>query len=63
MILFRKGTDISESMIKYANETIHDNRLRFEILDIQTKNLPQKYNSEFDHIFSFNALQWCNDIQ
>ncbi|XP_071564715.1 juvenile hormone acid O-methyltransferase-like [Temnothorax nylanderi] len=58
------GTDISESLIKYANKTFNDeNRLYFEVLDIQTKNLPEKYISEFNHIFSLHALQWCNDIR
>ncbi|KYN28220.1 PREDICTED: juvenile hormone acid O-methyltransferase-like [Trachymyrmex cornetzi] len=58
------GTDISESMIKYANKTFSDKKqLRFEILDIETKNLPKKYISEFDHIFSFQTLQWCKDIR
>ncbi|XP_071568865.1 juvenile hormone acid O-methyltransferase-like [Temnothorax nylanderi] len=58
------GTDISESMIKYANKTFNDEkRLHFEVLDIQTKNLPEKYISEFNHIFSFHTLHWCNDIR
>ncbi|XP_036144541.1 juvenile hormone acid O-methyltransferase-like [Monomorium pharaonis] len=58
------GTDISEKMIKYANETCSDmNRLQFEILDIETKNLPTRYISEFDHVFSFHTLMWCNDIR
>ncbi|XP_012530795.2 juvenile hormone acid O-methyltransferase [Monomorium pharaonis] len=58
------GTDISEKMIKYANETFSDiKRLRFEILDIETKNLPTKYISEFDHVFSFHTLMYCNDIR
>ncbi|TGZ48683.1 putative methyltransferase [Temnothorax longispinosus] len=58
------GTDISESMIKYANKTFNDEkRLHFEVLDIQTKNLPEKYISEFNNIFSFHTLHWCNDIR
>ncbi|KYN35469.1 Putative methyltransferase 235L [Trachymyrmex septentrionalis] len=58
------GTDISESMIKYANETFSDKKqLQFEILDIEIKNLPKKYISEFDHIFSFQTLQWCKNIR
>ncbi|XP_011878407.1 PREDICTED: NADH dehydrogenase [ubiquinone] 1 alpha subcomplex assembly factor 5-like [Vollenhovia emeryi] len=58
------GTDISESMIKYANKRFKDKkRLQFEVLDIQTKHLPQKYISQFDHIFSSHTLHWCNDIQ
>ncbi|CAL1678715.1 unnamed protein product [Lasius platythorax] len=57
------GTDIMENVVEYANKTYGDNkRLKFEMLDIQTKKLPKKYISEFDHIFSFHALQWCNDI-
>ncbi|XP_011251685.2 juvenile hormone acid O-methyltransferase isoform X2 [Camponotus floridanus] len=58
------GIDIMEKMVKYANETYGDGkRLKFEVLDIQTKNLPEKYISKFDHIFSFHTLQWCNDIR
>lgn len=58
------GIDIMEKMVKYANETYGDDkRLKFEVLDIQTKSLPEKYISKFDHIFSFHALQWCNDIR
>ncbi|XP_012227039.1 juvenile hormone acid O-methyltransferase-like [Linepithema humile] len=57
------GTDISQDMIDYANEQYNDKQLKFEVLDIQTKNLPKKYISEFDHIFSFHALHWCKDIR
>ncbi|KAL6424650.1 hypothetical protein ACFW04_009969 [Cataglyphis niger] len=58
------GTDIMEEMVEYANKTYGDkDRLKFEVLDIETKNLPEKYVSEFDHIFSFHTLQWCNDIR
>jgi len=53
-----------EKMIKYANKTYGDDkRLKFEVLDIQTKSLSEKYISKFDHIFSFHTLQWCHDIQ
>lgn len=59
-----KGTDISESMIEYAKEKYTvKNRLKFEVLDIQTKKLPTQYISEFDHMFSFHALHWCSDIR
>lgn len=62
--IYHAGTDISQSMIEYANMTYNDEkRLGFEVLDIQTKNLPEKYVSEFDHIFSFYALHWCNNIR
>ncbi|XP_011641386.1 juvenile hormone acid O-methyltransferase-like [Pogonomyrmex barbatus] len=58
------GTDISESMIEYANKMSSvKNRLKYEILDIQTKQLPNQYISEFDHIFSVHTLHWCNDIR
>ncbi|XP_011685177.1 PREDICTED: uncharacterized protein LOC105448353 [Wasmannia auropunctata] len=58
------GTDILESMIKYANETFSDEkRLQYEVLDIVIKNLPKKYISEFDHVFSFHTLQLCSDIR
>ncbi|XP_011706124.1 PREDICTED: uncharacterized protein LOC105461325 [Wasmannia auropunctata] len=58
------GTDILESMIKYANETFSDEkRLQYEVLDIVIKNLPKKYISKFEHIFSFYTLQWCSDIR
>ncbi|XP_039307259.1 juvenile hormone acid O-methyltransferase isoform X3 [Solenopsis invicta] len=58
------GTDISEKMIKYANVTSSDEkRVQFEVLDIETKNLPKKYITEFEHVFSFHALHWCCDIR
>ncbi|XP_070166753.1 juvenile hormone acid O-methyltransferase-like isoform X2 [Polyergus mexicanus] len=57
------GTDISKNMIEFAKKTYGDGRLQFEVLDIQTKCLPEKYISRFDHIFSFNALNWCYDIR
>ncbi|XP_070166115.1 juvenile hormone acid O-methyltransferase-like [Polyergus mexicanus] len=57
------GTDIVEEIVEYANKTYGDKELlKFEVLDIQTKKLPEKYISEFDHIFTFHTLQWCNDI-
>jgi len=64
LFAFRKGTDISENMIRYANKTFNDEKqLQFDVLDIETRNLPEKYISEFDHIFSFHTLQWCTDIR
>ncbi|CAL1678384.1 unnamed protein product [Lasius platythorax] len=58
------GTDIMENVVEYANKTYGDKeRLEFEVLNIQTKKLPEKYISKFDHIFSFHALQWCYDIR
>ncbi|XP_020282295.1 juvenile hormone acid O-methyltransferase-like [Pseudomyrmex gracilis] len=58
------GTDISESMVDFANKQYGDGkRLKFEVLDVQTNDLPEKYVSEFDYIFSFHALQWCTNIE
>ncbi|EFN68634.1 Trans-aconitate 2-methyltransferase [Camponotus floridanus] len=58
------GTDISENMIEFAKKTYsNEKQLKFEVLDIQTKNLPEKYISEFDHIFSFHALNFCYNFR
>ncbi|XP_070163058.1 juvenile hormone acid O-methyltransferase-like [Polyergus mexicanus] len=57
------GTDISEDAIEFAKKTYGNERLIFKVLDIQTKDLPEKYISGFDHIFSFHTLHWCYDIQ
>ncbi|XP_018366787.1 PREDICTED: juvenile hormone acid O-methyltransferase-like [Trachymyrmex cornetzi] len=58
------GTDINVTMIEYATETYyHDTRIKFEVLDIQTKNLSEKFISKFNHIFSFHTLHWCNNIR
>jgi len=62
--MFSVGTDISENMIEFAKKTYsNEKQLKFEVLDIQTKNLPEKYISEFDHIFSFHALNWCYNFR
>ncbi|XP_072747976.1 juvenile hormone acid O-methyltransferase-like [Anoplolepis gracilipes] len=57
------GTDISENMIEFAEKAYGNEKLKFEVLDIQTTSLPEKYISKFDHIFSFYALHWCYDIR
>jgi len=57
-----EDTDISEQMIEYTQQTCKKEQLEFDVLDIQTKNLPNKYISNFDDIFSFYTLHWCNDI-
>ncbi|KAL6262963.1 hypothetical protein P5V15_005751 [Pogonomyrmex californicus] len=58
------GTDISESMIEYANRMSSvKNRLKYEVLNIDTKQLPNQYISEFDLIISLHTLHWCNDIR
>lgn len=56
------GTDVSNDMIEYAKKRHNiKKRLEFEIFNIETKELPTKYVSEFDHIFSFYTLQICKD--
>jgi len=58
------ATDISEDMIKYANENnTNEKRIKFEVLDMETKNLPEKYVSTFDYVFSFHSVHWCKDIR
>lgn len=58
------STDVSESMINHANTTYGSNeRLKFEVFDIETTDLPEMYISEFDHIFSFPGLFFCKDIR
>ncbi|XP_012227383.1 juvenile hormone acid O-methyltransferase [Linepithema humile] len=58
------GADTSEKMIEHANKTYGDNkRLKFVTFDIETKDLPEEYISEFDHIFSFPGLFVCKDIR
>jgi len=38
MFAFRKDTDISENMIRYANKTFSDEKqFQFDILDIELK--------------------------
>ncbi|XP_012262171.2 juvenile hormone acid O-methyltransferase-like [Athalia rosae] len=57
-------TDISEAMIKFCREKYGDNeRLSFEKLDIQTKNLPERFVGRFDYVSSFYCLHWCWDLR
>ncbi|XP_011136436.2 juvenile hormone acid O-methyltransferase-like [Harpegnathos saltator] len=58
------GTDISDSMITHAKKVYGDEiRLKFDLLDIETKDLPKKYISEYDHVFTFYVLHWCPNIR
>lgn len=59
-----EGTDLSKDVIKHAIEAHSDEkRMEFHLLDIETKNLPEKYISKYDHVFSFYTFHWCNDIR
>ncbi|XP_014482174.1 PREDICTED: juvenile hormone acid O-methyltransferase-like, partial [Dinoponera quadriceps] len=50
------GTDISEIMITHANEVYGvEERLKFEILDIETKHSPEKYLTKYDYVFLFHT--------
>lgn len=52
------------NMVEYGNKMYNiTKRLKFETLDIQTKKLPAKYVSEFNHVFSFHTLNWYIDIR
>ncbi|XP_020278696.1 juvenile hormone acid O-methyltransferase-like [Pseudomyrmex gracilis] len=58
------GIDISEAMIEFANKNYRKSeRLSFEVMNIQTRDLDEKYINAFDHIFSFHALHWCSDFR
>ncbi|XP_018367904.1 PREDICTED: juvenile hormone acid O-methyltransferase-like [Trachymyrmex cornetzi] len=58
------GTDISEKIVEYANRAFAiDEVFKFETLDIQIKDLPEKYIAEFDVVYSFPVLDFCNDIR
>ncbi|EFN75088.1 hypothetical protein EAI_08269 [Harpegnathos saltator] len=51
-------------MITHAKKVYGDEiRLNFDILDIETKELPKKYISQYDHAFAFYVLHWCQDIR
>ncbi|XP_076672354.1 juvenile hormone acid methyltransferase [Andrena cerasifolii] len=58
------GADISQKMIDYASQKYRDEkRLSFITLDIQTQNLPQEEVGQYNGVFSFYCLHWCNDIK
>ncbi|KAM0726391.1 Juvenile hormone acid O-methyltransferase [Formica fusca] len=57
------GTDSSKTMIDYARSKYKNHeRIEFDVLDVQTKNLPEEYIATFDHIFSFPTLHSHNNI-
>ncbi|KAL1122095.1 hypothetical protein AAG570_003501 [Ranatra chinensis] len=58
------GSDISESMIKFANDEYGGARLKFKQMDIVSKDIWDKWNEEtFNKIFSFYCLHWIQDQQ
>ncbi|XP_022113721.2 juvenile hormone acid O-methyltransferase-like [Pieris rapae] len=52
------GCDISEDMIRFANEHYASERLNFTTLNIEGK-LPDQLRERFHHAISSFALHWC----
>ncbi|XP_063927518.1 juvenile hormone acid O-methyltransferase-like [Zophobas morio] len=54
--------DINPDMLFIAESKCRQNeKIEFVCLDIATKNLPSRFQSDFDHIFSFYCLHWVAD--
>ncbi|XP_045528878.1 uncharacterized protein LOC123717105 isoform X3 [Pieris brassicae] len=52
------GCDISEDMIRFANEHYASERVNFTTLNIEG-DLPDQLRERFHHVISFFALHWC----
>ncbi|XP_047513715.1 juvenile hormone acid O-methyltransferase-like isoform X5 [Pieris napi] len=52
------GCDISEDMIRFANEHYASERIDFTTLNIEGE-LPDELRERFHHATSFFALHWC----
>ncbi|XP_047513713.1 juvenile hormone acid O-methyltransferase-like isoform X3 [Pieris napi] len=52
------GCDISEDMIRFANEHYASERIDFTTLNIEGE-LPDQLRERFHHAISFFALNWC----
>uniref|UniRef100_A0A0A9VZ15 Putative methyltransferase 235L n=2 Tax=Lygus hesperus TaxID=30085 RepID=A0A0A9VZ15_LYGHE len=58
------GCDISENMIKYAQDTFGSKRFNFKQLDVGNSNIWMNWEEEsFDKIFSFYCLHWVKDLK
>ncbi|XP_065206423.1 juvenile hormone acid O-methyltransferase-like [Planococcus citri] len=56
--------DMSETMIGLAKSQYWtDPRLNFEVLDVTKPKIVEKYESNFDTVFSFYCLNWIPDQQ
>lgn len=53
------GSDISETMVRFANERHGDERTVFTVLDM-AGDLPGNLRGSFDHVFSFYAIHWVD---
>ncbi|KAK4873198.1 hypothetical protein RN001_015227 [Aquatica leii] len=54
------GIDASEKMVEFANATYGNEKLSFEVLNIENV-VPERYTSFFDYVFSFFAYHWIKD--
>ncbi|KAK4873195.1 hypothetical protein RN001_015224 [Aquatica leii] len=54
------GIDISESMVKFANSTYGNEKLSFEVFNVENE-VPKRYISFFDYVFSFYTYQWIKN--
>lgn len=57
------GSDKLINMVNFAKTTFTRDGLSFRHLDIETKSLPRDMEENFDHVFSFNCLQWIEDVE
>ncbi|XP_031369307.1 juvenile hormone acid O-methyltransferase [Apis dorsata] len=58
------GMDISKPMIEYAKKMYHDDeRLSFQLLDIETMDLPKDTFDQFNNVLSFYCLHWCQNFR
>lgn len=57
------GTDISNEMITFCKNLKRDRRISFEILDIETQEIPQKFQNNFDFLFSCFVLHYIRDLR
>ncbi|CAH4029306.1 unnamed protein product [Pieris brassicae] len=56
------GCDISEDMIRFANEHYASGRVNFTTLNIEGE-LPHDLRERFHHVITFFALNWCRQQQ
>ncbi|CAB3223289.1 unnamed protein product [Arctia plantaginis] len=54
------GCDISNNMVMYASHHHSNDQTSFTVLDI-AGDLPEDIKGNFDHVFSFYALNWVID--
>lgn len=55
------ATDVSENMLDFARIKCKNSKVSFHQLDIGTKQIPNYFEENFDHIFSFYCLHWVQN--